>query len=188
MKTDYEWTPSYLTCQHSNLQQYIGYLYVGFHVLIAVIIFWDTTPCSPFVANGRFGGYIPFRRLHDNISEKIILLINRLSLSGIRNLHFYRRLNEDYSNEIRLVIILCERQRFSWTVSMSVHAGVPLTRQPTHPSGENTVASSSAEDNALVFFFMISKFILQSVVIHLAERSVRLQWLGERHSVEPLHK
>jgi hypothetical protein len=30
-------------------------------------------------------------------------------------------------------------------------------------------------------FFMISKFILQSVVIHLAEWSVRLQWLGERH-------
>jgi hypothetical protein len=36
--------------------------------------------------------------------------------------------------------------------------------------------------------FMISKFILQSVVIHLAEWSVRLQWLGERHSVEPLRK
>jgi hypothetical protein len=33
-------------------------------------------------------------------------------------------------------------------------------------------------------FFMISKFILQSVVIHLAEWSVRLQWLEERHSVE----
>jgi hypothetical protein len=33
-------------------------------------------------------------------------------------------------------------------------------------------------------FFMISKFILQSVVIHLAEWSVRLQWLGERHLVE----
>jgi hypothetical protein len=38
------------------------------------------------------------------------------------------------------------------------------------------------------FFFMISKFILQSVVIHLAEWSVRIQWLGERHSVEPLRK
>jgi hypothetical protein len=33
---------------------------------------------------------------------------------------------------------------------------------------------------------MISKFILQSEVIHLAESSVRLQWLGDRHSVEPL--
>jgi hypothetical protein len=36
--------------------------------------------------------------------------------------------------------------------------------------------------------FFLSKFILQSVVIHLAELSVRLQWLGERHSVEPLRK
>jgi hypothetical protein len=37
-------------------------------------------------------------------------------------------------------------------------------------------------------FFMISKFILQSVVIHLAEWNVRLQWFGERHSVEPVRK
>jgi hypothetical protein len=37
-------------------------------------------------------------------------------------------------------------------------------------------------------FLMISKFILQSVVIHLAEWGVRLQWLGERHSIEPLLK
>jgi hypothetical protein len=37
------------------------------------------------------------------------------------------------------------------------------------------------------FFLMISKSILQSEVIHLAEWSVGLQWLGERHSVEPLH-
>jgi hypothetical protein len=33
-------------------------------------------------------------------------------------------------------------------------------------------------------FFFISKFIWQSVVIHLAELCVRLQWLGERHSTE----
>jgi hypothetical protein len=37
-------------------------------------------------------------------------------------------------------------------------------------------------------FFMISKFILQSVEIYLAEWSVRLQWLEERQSVEPLRK
>jgi hypothetical protein len=29
-----------------------------------------------------------------------------------------------------------------------------------------------------IFFFMMSKFILQSVVIHLAELCFRLQWLG----------
>jgi hypothetical protein len=40
----------------------------------------------------------------------------------------------------------------------------------------------------IIIFFMISKFILQSVVINLAEWSVRLQWLGERHSLEPLRK
>jgi hypothetical protein len=33
------------------------------------------------------------------------------------------------------------------------------------------------------FIFMISKFILQSVVIHLAQWSVRLRWFGERRSV-----
>jgi hypothetical protein len=32
-------------------------------------------------------------------------------------------------------------------------------------------------------FFLISKFILQCVVIHLAKLCVRLQWLGERHSL-----
>jgi hypothetical protein len=46
--------------------------------------------------------------------------------------------------------------------------------------------------NVVVFcykiFFSISKFTLQSVVIHLAELCVRLQWFGERHSVEPLRK
>jgi hypothetical protein len=36
--------------------------------------------------------------------------------------------------------------------------------------------------------FFISKFILQSVAIRLAKLCVRLQWLGERHSVEPLRK
>jgi hypothetical protein len=39
-----------------------------------------------------------------------------------------------------------------------------------------------------MIFFMISKFILQSVAIHLAELCVRLQWLGERRSVGPLRK
>jgi hypothetical protein len=36
--------------------------------------------------------------------------------------------------------------------------------------------------------FFISKFILQSVVIHLAKLCVRLQWLAKRHSVEPKNK
>jgi hypothetical protein len=44
------------------------------------------------------------------------------------------------------------------------------------------------QTNVYFYFFMTSKFVLQSVVIHLAERSVRLQWLGERHSAEPLRK
>jgi hypothetical protein len=49
---------------------------------------------------------------------------------------------------------------------------------------KDTIKSVYIHDN----FFMISKLILQSVVIHLAEWSVRLQWLGETHSVEPLRK
>jgi hypothetical protein len=40
----------------------------------------------------------------------------------------------------------------------------------------------------IYYFLMISKFIFQSVVIHLSEWSVRLEWLGERHSVEPLRE
>jgi hypothetical protein len=43
-------------------------------------------------------------------------------------------------------------------------------------------------DKLCIYFFFISKFILKSVVIHLAELCVRLQWLGERHSVEPLRE
>jgi hypothetical protein len=51
---------------------------------------------------------------------------------------------------------------------------------------ERTVAASL--NNIPQHTFSISQFILQSVVIHLAELCVRLHWLGERHSVEPLCK
>jgi hypothetical protein len=40
----------------------------------------------------------------------------------------------------------------------------------------------------IYMYFFISKFILRSIVVHLAELCVRLQWLGERHSVDHLRK
>jgi hypothetical protein len=56
-------------------------IYVGSHVLTAVVIkntiFWDTTPCSPFKVNQRFGR--TYQKLHSPLKPKIINILLRFT-------------------------------------------------------------------------------------------------------------